>query len=158
MWRLGGIYSLVLNLSIIWGWVARFTPKPLYPRRVLATHWSGVWVGLRGGTDALKKNRIPCSCQARNPDSPNVQAVSLSPYRTYLLLSTIILYLFQCVGTVFLGTTQWPFWDATSCNYCIRLYSCWFLDYFHNLNNTFFEMLILSQFVMVSDIWHHTYV
>jgi hypothetical protein len=61
-----------LNLSSMWGWMASFTHRSFYPQRVLATYWSGVWVGLRGGTDALKKNRISCLCRECNHDYPKI--------------------------------------------------------------------------------------
>jgi len=77
MWSWGGKYSFVLNLNSMWGWVTRFTHRPFYPQRVFATHWSGMWVELRGGTDALKKNRISCCSRECNRDSPNVQPLSL---------------------------------------------------------------------------------
>jgi hypothetical protein len=70
------------------------------------------------------------------------------------------LYSFQCVGTAFLRINKWPFWDATSYtrNYYSRLYSCRFFYYFRTLNRTTLEMLIRSQFVTISDIWHYTYI
>jgi hypothetical protein len=40
---------------------ARFTSRPLYPRRKnLRIHWRGDWIGSRGGLDASKKRDISC--------------------------------------------------------------------------------------------------
>jgi len=79
-----------------------------------------------------------------------------SPFNAFTALNDN-LHLFQCVGTASLRTTKWPFWDSTSYNYCIPLYSCRFLDYFRTLNSTTFEMLIRPQFIILSDIWHYTF-
>jgi hypothetical protein len=57
----GSRYSstLFFNLGGRWGRVVNGTPRPLYPRERLGTHFIGGWVGLRAGLDGCGKSRPP---------------------------------------------------------------------------------------------------
>jgi hypothetical protein len=49
---------LFLQLGTRRGWVVSVTPRPIYPRERLGTHYIGGWVGLRVGRDRCGKSRL----------------------------------------------------------------------------------------------------
>jgi len=58
-WGSGGIAPRILNLGVMWRWVASFTPRSLYPLgRAPSTHLTGVWVDSKAGLDAVAKGNI----------------------------------------------------------------------------------------------------
>jgi len=57
----------ILNLGTRWRWVVRYTPRTLYHRiRAPSTYWTGGWVELRTGVDAVVKKWNPTISPAEN--------------------------------------------------------------------------------------------
>jgi hypothetical protein len=46
------------NLGARWSWVISATPRPVYPRKILGTHFIGGWVGYRAGLNGCRKSHI----------------------------------------------------------------------------------------------------
>jgi hypothetical protein len=54
-------------------------PAALPPRKeLLATYWTGGWVGPRAGLNAVVKRKIPSPCRESNPRTPIVNPTAQS--------------------------------------------------------------------------------
>jgi hypothetical protein len=62
-----GIDLLFHDLGTRRGWVVSTTPRPLYPRKRLGTHYTEDWVSPRAGLDVCEKSR---PTGIRSPDRP----------------------------------------------------------------------------------------
>ena len=62
------LYSF-FNLNARWGWTVNATPRLLYPRERLGTHFIGGWVGPRTGLDGCGKACLHRDSN-RGPSSP----------------------------------------------------------------------------------------
>jgi hypothetical protein len=73
-WEWSYIASRVHKFGISWGWVVRFTPRPLSSGKwVSTTHWIGGRLDPRGSMDTLARDS--CLCRGSNCDLSVVQPV-----------------------------------------------------------------------------------